>query len=151
VPRGATPAKRKVAARPSAVNKSRRAPETTIGALEARLAQALEQQAATSEILRVISASPAHVEPVLEAVAEYAARLCRARFARVMLVEDDMVNQVVGTLRYVRSVEFVTYVYSGEPQPATSATRAATASRRSALAVTGELLCRARIGIRPPA
>jgi hypothetical protein len=24
---------------------------------------------------------------------------------------------VVGTLRYVRSVEFVTYVYSGDPQP----------------------------------
>ena len=90
MPRGATPAKRKVAARSSAVKKPRRAPETTVGALEARLARALEQQAATSEILRVISASPAEVEPVLQAVAEHAARLCQAPFARVLLVDGNV-------------------------------------------------------------
>jgi len=51
------------------------------------LQNSLEQQTAISEILRVISSSPTDVEPVLNAVAERAAHLCDAPFARILLIE----------------------------------------------------------------
>src|SRR5438445_12341631 len=53
------------------------------------LTNSLEQQTAISEILRVISSSPTDVQPVLDAVAEKAAQLCSAPFARVMLAVGD--------------------------------------------------------------
>ncbi len=49
---------------------------------------ALERQTATSEVLRVISESPADVQPVLEAVAARAGLLCHADGSRVWLLFD---------------------------------------------------------------
>jgi two-component system, NtrC family, sensor kinase len=53
------------------------------------ITEALDQQTATSNILGVIASSPGDVTPVLEAIAESAARLCQAFDAIVRLREGD--------------------------------------------------------------
>jgi signal transduction histidine kinase len=55
----------------------------------AQVTEALEQQTATAEILRVISSSPTDIRPVLEAVAQNAARLCEANDAVIFRVDGD--------------------------------------------------------------
>jgi signal transduction histidine kinase len=55
--------------------------------------ESLEQQTATSEILRVISDSPGEVKPILDAVAERATRLCEAPVAAIYVLEGQMLRQ----------------------------------------------------------
>ena len=56
--------------------------------------EALEQQSATSEVLRVISRSPTEIQPVLDAIATAAARLLDATDADIMLVEGHLLRNV---------------------------------------------------------
>src|SRR5262249_1341085 len=60
--------------------------------LEARaheLSEAREQQAATAEVLQVISTSPGKLEPVLECIFANATRLCQAKFGMLYLWEGE--------------------------------------------------------------
>jgi GAF domain-containing protein/CheY-like chemotaxis protein len=68
---------------------------TELQAKNSDLTEALEQQTATSEILRVISSSPTDLRPVLEAVADSAARLCSADDANIFQVQGEMLALAV--------------------------------------------------------
>ena len=58
------------------------------------LSASLAQQTAISEVLRVISDSPTEMQPVLDAVAERAARLCDAASATVYLIDGEVLRHV---------------------------------------------------------
>jgi GAF domain-containing protein/DNA-binding response OmpR family regulator len=63
-------------------------------ARNADLTEALEQQTATAEILRVISSSPTDVQPVFEAIVASAVRLCGGRHGTLYRRHGDMVDFV---------------------------------------------------------
>jgi GAF domain-containing protein len=58
------------------------------------LRKSLEHQTATSEVLRVISSSPADLQPVFAAMLENAVRICGANFGNLFLYEDGAYRAV---------------------------------------------------------
>jgi GAF domain-containing protein len=109
--RGAKRAKAKVKAKRPLARKSLKNADPRVRDLEKRLAkslereqatveilqekdraltEALDQQTATSEILRVIASSPTDLQPVLDAVAENAARVCGADDAIIHRIDGEV-------------------------------------------------------------
>ena len=56
--------------------------------------EALEQQTAISDILRVTTESPTDVQPVLDAIADHAVQLCTAASASIFLIEGDHLRHI---------------------------------------------------------
>jgi two-component system NtrC family sensor kinase len=89
---GAKPAKAKVEAKRPRARKSSKNEGTKIRDLETRLDEALDRQTATSEILRVISSSPADLQPVFDAIVRSATGLCDATHATAFRFDGQLMT-----------------------------------------------------------
>ena len=78
------------------------------------LTEALEQQTATGEILRVIASSPTDLQPVMNVLAENAARLCEGTDAVIFRIEGDSL-QCVANYGPMPVVEMQRPVIRGSP------------------------------------
>jgi two-component system, NtrC family, sensor kinase len=86
--------------------------------LEKKLAEALERQVATSEVLRVISSSPSQLQPVFDTILANATRICGAMFGMLNLYDGHSFRTVAfhnAPPRYVeaRSAPFRPHPESG--------------------------------------
>src|SRR6516165_7273243 len=95
------------------------------------LAEALEQQTATSEVLRLISSSPNDVHPVFDTIVRSAARLCKARFCWVFRFDGRLIHFAA---EHGLSPEYIEAIRRTGPLPPGRASAAARAVLTGAVA-----------------
>jgi signal transduction histidine kinase/putative methionine-R-sulfoxide reductase with GAF domain len=88
------------------------------------LSETLEQQTATSEILQVLSQSPTDVQPVFDAIAREAVRLCGASYSVVGRYDGRLVH--LAAYEHVRpeGIEAIKALFPVRPSRATTTARA---------------------------
>ncbi len=78
------------------------------------LSESLEQQTATSEVLKVISSSPGELEPVFQSMLENAVRICEAKFATLWRVENGTAR--MASILHINP-ELAEFLRRGEHKP----------------------------------
>jgi GAF domain-containing protein len=93
------------------------------------LAEALEQQTATSEVLNIISSSPTDLEPVFQTILLNITRLCESNIAHVALYDGEMLTVVA---QHGATPEFADFLLKGNRAPSRETpTRLAALERRT--------------------
>jgi signal transduction histidine kinase len=88
------------------------------------LSEALEQQTATAEILRVISGSPTDIQPTFDAIAASAVRLCEAEGGTVFRFDGGLIHMVAHHGGGARELETLRRVFPSPPGRGTITGRA---------------------------
>ena len=101
------------------------------------LSESLEQQTATSDVLRVISSSPTDIQPVLETIGERAEKLCNAEISAVSIVDGELIRLASAHGMTKAGVEAARRAY---PQRRTDETVTARAIRTSSVCHVADVL-----------
>src|SRR5262249_4845384 len=86
--------------------------------------ETLERQTATSEILRVISSTPTDTQPVFEAIAREAIRLCRASYSVVGRYDGQLIHLAAYQQVRAEGVQAISERFPLRPSRSTTTSRA---------------------------
>jgi two-component system, NtrC family, sensor kinase len=81
------------------------------------LTETLQQQTATSEVLKVISSSPGELEPVFKSMLENAVSICDAKFGNLFLIDGDSAHWEAGVGTPPKLAQYFTQSRSFRPTP----------------------------------